>query len=117
MTYAETQAIFWQLQVTAHLTQLPRAIPDRFTPQTAKAGRVLDAINAFQPFDFVQGSSWFDILEAWLSRPKSTARSLAVAAVVDVIQAQRDYRDYSQCGQSTVLPIVSAVSDYSQHSQ
>lgn len=96
MNFSAQQHDFWTGQVEKHLAQCPPTVPDGFTPQAIKASKIKDLIDAYEPFSWVQGTSWLDTLELWLACDKSTCRSLAVASVAEIILTIADYSRHSR---------------------
>lgn len=77
MTYAEQQFQLWANKLANH-------------PDEHPASDVITAIDAYQPYDFQPGHSWAAIQQAWFEAPKTTCRSLALAALVDIEHAIKE---------------------------
>jgi hypothetical protein len=93
-TFAEQQFKFWSGQAETQLAQIDnQQVPDHWKwPEGAdKAFKIRDAVEAYQPFDFQPGSNWAFILDNWMHAPKSTCRSLAIAAIAEIQHAIANY--------------------------
>lgn len=83
-TYAERHHAYW-----LNLYEAEMGMGNEVMAQAAHA--VAEAIAAYQPFDFQPGHGFDSLLIDWRRSPKTLCRSLALAALVDIQHAIKEY--------------------------
>lgn len=63
---------------------------DRHAAKAAKARQVLDAIDAYQPYDYIHGTCWQELAMNWNTR-SAPACDHALAALYRVVTAIEEY--------------------------
>lgn len=95
MSCAQSQHRDWSLALAVHiaLDAATAAIPDSISEPTRKAGKVVDLIDAYQPYDFKPGVSWTQLEIVWNEAEASYARTQALAALLSIRLAIEAYHE------------------------
>jgi hypothetical protein len=95
-TYAEHQYSTWMETLHQWLDAVERSDlkEKRYKELHAeKAQHVLAMVDQYSAFDFMPGSNWEFILDNWMHAPRTTCRSMAIAAVAEIQHAIAAYWD------------------------